>query len=133
MQSLPQDAPVAALNLFHFNERAQYAPEDPEYGTPQADVTGAQAYARYGETAGPFITQLGGHVVFSTPADQVMIGPEDPDWDIAAIMFFPTRSAFIMMLTDPAFQAASRHRKAAMANHHMIHLNGTPFVEQRGS
>ena len=74
---LDPDAPVAALNLFQFNERAQYAPGDEEYGT------------------------------------------------VAAIMFFPSRRAFVEMLTDPAFQAVSRHRKAALANHCMLHLNGT--------
>ena len=37
------DAPVAALNLFWFNERAQYQPEDPEFGTPAADVSGREA------------------------------------------------------------------------------------------
>ena len=129
LMSLPADAPVAALNLFQFNERAQYQPEDPEYGTPDADVAGQEAYARYSASAGPFIVQLGGRVVFSTPVDQVMIGSDDPAWDIAAIMYFPTRSAFMQMLSEPDFQAASRHRKAALASHCMIHLNGEPFTE----
>ena len=33
MQGYP-DAPLAALNLFWFNKRAQYQPDDPEYGYP---------------------------------------------------------------------------------------------------
>lgn len=28
----------------------------------------------------------------------------------------------------PQFQAASRHRKATLANHMMLHLDGTPFT-----
>ena len=129
LMSLPADSPVAALNLFQFNAQAQYQPGDPEYGTPEADVSGREAYARYGESAGPFIMELGGKVVFSTPVDQVMIGGEDPAWDLAAVMYFPTRSAFIAMLSDPAFQDSSRHRKAALANHSMIHLAGDPFKD----
>jgi len=38
LKSLPADEPLGVLNLFHFNSRAQYQPEDPEYGTPMADV-----------------------------------------------------------------------------------------------
>ena len=129
LMSLPPDSPVAALNLFQFNAQAQYEPGDPEYGTPEAEVSGREAYDRYGAIAGPFIIELGGRVVFSTPVDQVLIGPEDPAWDIAAIMYFPTRSAFMEMLSNPEFQDSSRHRKAALANHCMIHLAGDPFKE----
>jgi hypothetical protein len=31
------------------------------------------------------------------------------------------------MLADPEFAAVSRHRKAALANHYMLHLAGDPF------
>ncbi len=130
LRSLPGDEPVGALNLLSFNERAQYQPEDPEYGTPQADITGKEAFLRYGETAGKFLTDCGGRVVFDTAVDQIMIGPPEPSWDMAAIMYFPTRSAFMKMLADPGFQYASRHRKAALANHTMLHLAGEPFRER---
>lgn len=128
LMSLPADATVAALNLFQFNARAQYRPVDPEYGTPEADVSGEEAYSRYGKIAGPFIERLGGRIVFSTQVDQVLIGPAEPDWDVAAIMYFPTRSAFMDMLSDPDFRHASRHRKAALANHCMLHLAGDVFA-----
>lgn len=63
------------------------------------------------------------------PVDQIMIGPEQPAWDIAAIMYFPTRRAFMEMLSDSEFQLASRHGKAAFANHSMLHLTGDPFTQ----
>lgn len=129
LQSLPANAPLAALNLFHFRDQAQYSPDDPEYGTLSANISGQEAFARYGEVAGKCIQDLGGRVVFSTPVDQVMIGPSDPSWDIAAVMYFPTRNAFMQMLANPEFQSASRHRKAALANHTMLHLAGALFSE----
>lgn len=129
LQSLPADEPVGALNLFQFNAKAQYQPEDPEYGKPEGDITGREAYMRYAEVAGKVIAELGGRVVFSTPIDQVMIGPSDPPWDLAAVMYFPTRKAFMQMLSAPGFQSASRHRKAALANHTMLHLAGAPFSQ----
>ena len=129
LRSLPLDSPVAVLNLFQFNAQAQYQPEDPEFNTAAANVTGAEAFKTYGKTARKFITDVGGKVVFNTPIDQVLIGPTDTQWDIAAIMYFPTRKDFIEMLADPVFKKVSRHRKAALANHYMIHLNGDPFKE----
>lgn len=129
LMSLPLDAPVGALNLFQFNERARYQSGDPEFGTPEADVSGEEAYARYSALAGPFVVGCGGRVVFSTLVDQIMIGPEQPDWDLAAIMYFPTRRAFMDMLSNKEFQLASRHRKAAFANHAMLHLAGDAFSQ----
>lgn len=129
LMSLPPDSPVAALNLFHFNAQAQYQPGDPEFGSTAAGVSGREAYASYSAAAGPFVVACGGRLVFSTPVDQVMIGPEQPAWDLAAIMYFPTRRAFVDMLSNAEFQLASRHRKAALANHAMLHLAGDPFSQ----
>ena len=128
LMALPPEAPLAALNLFRFRERACYQAGDPEFGSSQAEVAGVEAYQRYGRIAGPMIEELGGRVVFSTAVDQIMIGPAEPDWDLAAIMYFPTRRAFMEMLADTSFQRASRHRKAALADHMMLHLAGDPFV-----
>jgi hypothetical protein len=43
-------------------------------------------------------------------------------------MFFPTRRDFTLMLGNPEFVAVSRHRKAALANHYMLHLAGDSFA-----
>jgi len=131
LMSLPSDASLGVLNLFRFRAQALYAPEDPEFGTPEAEVSGAQAFERYGEVAGKFITRCGGLVVFTTPVTQVMIGDEQIEWDIAALMFFPRRADFSAMLADPDFAAVSRHRKAALANHYMLHLAGDRFDSEK--
>ena len=128
--SLDPDAPVAALNLFQFNERAQYGPGDEEYGTEAADVSGQEAFSRYVAAGGQVLANLGGRVVFSTVVEQVMIGPSDPPWHAAAIMYFPSRRAFIEMTMNPDFQAASRHRKAGLANHYQLHLDGAAWVTE---
>lgn len=128
LASLDPDAPVAALNLFQFNEHARYGPGDEEYGTEAADVSGQEAFSRYVVAAGQVLAGLGGRVAFSTKVEQVMIGPSDPPWHAAAIMYFPTRRAFIEMTMNPDFQAASRHRKAGLASHYQVHLDGTPWV-----
>lgn len=127
--SLPLEEPVAVLNLFQFNDQAQYLPEDPEFNTDAANITGEEALAVYSVSAGKYLRDLGGRLVFSTQVDQVMIGSENIQWDRAAIMYFPTRKAFMEMLRDPTFKKISRHRKAALANHYMLHLSGNSFME----
>lgn len=126
--ALPQGAPLSVLNLFRFNETAQYPPDAPEHGTDAADISGREAYAVYAGIAGKAIESLGGKIVFSASVVQMMIGPDDANWDMAAIMYFPSRAAFASMLSHPDFQAASRHRKAALANHRMMHLEGDTFA-----
>ena len=128
LMSLPPDAPLGVLNLFQFHAKALYSPEDPEFSEPEIAVSGAEAFERYSEGAGAFIERCGGKVVFSAPVAQVMIGDARIDWDIAALMFFPRRSDFSDMLADPNFAAVSRHRKAALANHYMLHLEGDLLV-----
>jgi len=129
LQSLPLDAPIAALNLFKLHERAQYRPQDPEFGTPAADVSGQEAFSRYSAEAGAKLRSLGGRTVFAASVDQVMIGPDALNFDLAAVMYFPTRSAFVEMLADPDFQSSSRHRYAALARHSMLHIAGDPFID----
>lgn len=129
LQSLPMDAPIAALNLFKLNDRADYQPEDPEFGTPDADVSGQEAFNRYLAEAGPKLQSLGGRTVFASSVEQVMIGPDALEFDLAAVMYFPTRSTFVAMLSDPDFQSSSRHRNAGLARHNMVHLAGDPFSD----
>ncbi|MEM7078748.1 MAG: DUF1330 domain-containing protein [Pseudomonadota bacterium] len=129
MMDKDSEQPLAVLNLFKFNDKAAYDAEDPEYGSADAEISGQEAFARYSAVAGAYLQSLGGGVRFSVPVEQVMIGPEG-DWDVAAIMLFPTRAAFMRMLSDPEFQTASRHRKAALANHYMLHLDGTSFFAE---
>lgn len=127
LMSLPTETPLAVLNLFEFNEVASYQPGDPEFGTSAAEISGQEAFGRYSEVASKFMANLGGRIVMSAPAEQVLIGPQNTNWHVAAIMYFPSRGAFVNMLSDLDFQQASRHRKAALKNHYMIHLDGETF------
>lgn len=126
--SLPADAPLAVLNLFKFNERARYQPEDPEFGTPDADVSGREAFERYKLVSDAKIQAAGGRIAFRTPVDQVMIGTDAVDFDLVAVMFFPTRGAFVSIMGDPEVAATSRHRDASLSRHNMLHLDGEPFA-----
>ncbi len=125
--SLSIETPLAVLNLFEFNTMANYQSGDPEYATSASEISGQEAFNLYGDVARKTIEDLGGRVVMQAPTEQILIGNEAANWHAAAIMYFPSRGAFLQMMSDANFQRASRHRKAALKNHYMIHLNGEAF------
>ena len=127
LMSLPKDKPIIVLNLFEFNDQAKYQPEDPEYGTEKADITGREALQTYFEAGKKITANLGVKRIFGSTVDQVMVGPENIQWDMSVTLLFPTRQAFIDMMSHPDFKKASRHRKAALANQYNIHINGDGF------
>ena len=125
--SLSIETPLAVLNLFEFNTMANYQSGDPEYATSASEISGQEAFNLYGDVAGKTIEDLGGRVVMQAPTEQILIGNEAANWHAAAIMYFPSRGAVLQMMSDANFQKASRHRRAALSNHCMIHLNGDSF------
>ena len=72
------DGPIVMVNLLKFRDKAQYQPEDPEYGD---DITGAEAYARYNRDLGAFTgeSQIDISVVYEAVVEGFFIG--DGDWD----------------------------------------------------
>lgn len=109
------DGPIAMLNQLRFAERADY-PEDFE-----ADpCTGAEAYARYAAVALEKITGVGGSIGWMGEAQQTVIGPADEAWDQCFVVNYPSKQAFLDMISDPEYQAAVPHRTAALADSRLI-------------
>lgn len=113
-KSLPRDTPIWMLNLIRLNERARY-PDGEE-------VSGAEAYARYGRESGPVFRRLGGSIVWRGRPEAMVIGPADEHWDIAFIAHYPNARAFMAMVTDPAYKEAVLHRQLAVADSRLIRM-----------
>src|SRR5690349_2095361 len=62
------DTPVVMLNLNRYRDRAEYPA-----GTPDAEVSGREAYLRYGAVAYPAILSAGGGILCATNAAQTGI------------------------------------------------------------
>lgn len=116
-----RDGPVVMLNLNRFHERAQY----PD-GTPDADVSGEDAYQRYGAVAVPAVSQVGGHVLWHTSGEGVVIGTEADDWDEVLAVWYPNRSAFFDLIGVPGYAEALEHRRAGLAEARIIITAGEP-------
>lgn len=114
-KKLPRDAPVMMLNLLRFRDKAVY--EDGR------DVTGADAYAAYGEASGPIFARVGGEIIWRGRPENTLIGPRDEHWDLAFIARYPTAGAFLAMVTDPDYRIAVKHRQAAVLDSRLIRMS----------
>ena len=57
----------------------------------------------------------GGKVLWMGRADQVLIGDADAnDWDSVALVQYPSRKAFIEMVTTPEYEKAHEHRESGL-------------------
>ncbi len=110
------DGPLVMLNLLKFRDEAAYAD-----GSGEPGRSGAEAYAVYSETALQKVRGVGGSLFFTSPAHTPVIGP-DGEWDMVALVRYPSREAFLSMVGDPEYQACTHHRTAALADSRLIPL-----------
>ncbi len=111
------DRPVVMLNLLRFKERADGIDEG---------VSGREAYARYGEAAAPFLAAVGGRLLNAVQAGEVVIGPQETEWDVALLVEYPSRKRFLEMATNPEYLAVHAHREAALADSRLIACEPMP-------
>ncbi len=112
------DQPIVMLNLLKFHGRARYD----EPGHP--DISGREAYMLYGEPMKALVEAKGGKMHFNARIDALVIGEVDELWDVAAIMEYPSRAAFVAIATSPEVQAIGVHRKAGLAGQLLIQCTG---------
>ena len=98
------DGEVVMLNLLKFKERSD-----------DGDGSGRDAYGRYGDAAIAMIEEQGGHIVWSGRARHVFIGdPSADDWDVVLLVSYPSRQAFLDMVSTPSYNEAHAHREAGL-------------------
>lgn len=112
--TLGGDAPIQMLNLLKFHEVAQYD----DLAEPK--ISGREAYMRYGAPMSALVAQKGGRMLFSAAIDALVIGEVGELWDVAAIMEYPSRAAFVAIATSPEVAAIAHHRKAGLAGQLLI-------------
>jgi uncharacterized protein (DUF1330 family) len=107
------DGEVVMINLLHFAR--------PDDGTPPADAgttkttTGAGAYRDYSDQVVKMVESRGGKVIWTGRPENVLIGDsEADDWDLVALVSYPSRAAFIDMVTSPKYEEAHAHRERGL-------------------
>jgi uncharacterized protein (DUF1330 family) len=116
LAAAPDQGPVVMINLIKF--RNGNAPEG---------VTGVEEYRRYGDTALEMIAQQGGRLLWAGTGDQVLIGDAEEDWDAILLVEYPSRAAFIEMVSTPEYLEAHAHRERALERTIVIACTPAPL------
>jgi uncharacterized protein (DUF1330 family) len=106
------DGPVVMLNLNRYHERAHYEGVVP--GGEPSDVSGYEAYMRYGVVAGAVLARLGGNILWHAESKRTVIGDESDRYDEVIAVWYPNVAAFVALATDPETLAARSHRIAGL-------------------
>jgi uncharacterized protein (DUF1330 family) len=106
----PDTGPVVMLNLLRYVERA----------TDGSDRTGREAYMDYGALVAPMVVARGGSFVLHALADQTVIGPDDEAWDEMVLVQYPSRAAFLDMISSEDYLAAHANREAALSDSRLV-------------
>jgi uncharacterized protein (DUF1330 family) len=109
------DAPVVMINLLRYQERADYAP-----GFDAEPCSGREAYQRYGALVAPHLASVGGRMLWLGSVQASVIAPEEERWDDAILVEYPSRKAFLEMVTNPEYLEVARHRTAALDDSRLI-------------
>lgn len=111
IRALPQKEPVVMVNLMRFHARSL-----------DGQGSGWDAYLRYSKATSPLIKARGGSIIWAGTVDATAVGDaERHHWDYIALVFYPTRAAFLDMLTCNAYETVSEPlRRAACAEHVIV-------------
>lgn len=116
-KNLDRETELNMLNLVRFNDLANY-PGD--HDLARDGLTGAQAYAAYGDGSAPILAKVGGSILWRATFEVTLIGPGDEVWDAMFIARYPNAHAFLAMVSDPDYQKAVVHRQAAVKTSRLI-------------
>ncbi len=114
-KALPREREINMLNLVRFRAVADY----PE-GHECAGLSGAEAYALYGQNSAPVLAQVGGEILWRGAFEATLIGPANDVWDAVFAVRYPDAGAFLAMVTDLDYQRAVVHRQAAVETSRLI-------------
>ncbi len=113
--ALRDDAPVVMLNLMRFRDRSL-----------DGNGSGWDAYLRYSALAIKLIKACGGTITWTGTAEAVALGvPDDNRWDYVALVRYPSRRAFIDMMTSAEYARANVERVNGCAAHTIIAIRET--------
>ena len=112
------DGPFVMLNLIKFKERATYDDD------PSIDISGREAYERYGAEMRTLLGDRGGRVTFHGDVTGLLLGEVGELWDAVALVEYASHAAFLEQMGSPERAAIERHRSAGLAG--QLNIRITP-------
>ena len=123
LKNHPDEGPVCMVNLVKFREKSL-----------DGDGSGRDAYLRYGAVVRHILKTLGAVIVWVGSVDHLALAEGgDVDWDVVQLVYYPSRDAFIDMVTNAEYLEANKHRTNGTEKH-VIFATSTmisnPFPEE---
>jgi uncharacterized protein (DUF1330 family) len=107
------DGPVYMLNLLEF------LPEG-----------GAERYAEYGAAVAPLFEKAGGKPIFAGRPAESLIG--EGSWDLMLLVSYPTRQAFLDMVSSPEYQEIEHLRSESLVRSELRAMDAVDAAELPG-
>lgn len=115
LAGVPEETPVVMINLLRYRERAAYPS-----GSQFEPCSGREAYRRYGQVSIQLITAVGGRMIWQGSPKAVLVGAPGEQWHKALLVQYPSKRAFLEMVSRPDYQAVAVHRTAALEDSRLI-------------
>ena len=105
------DGPVVMLNLLKFEAKA----------SGDSSGTGEAEYKKYGEQVAELLAKQGAKLLWRGRADSVIIGDDEADgWDEVLLVEYPSRKAFLSMVSSKEYEGVGKHRTSALVDSRLI-------------
>jgi hypothetical protein len=116
VRSLPDNGPVVMVNLVRFRERSL-----------DGRGSGWDAYSRYSRADMPLLKQVGGTILWAGHVEGAALGylPDGGRWDWVVLAHYPSRAAFLSMMTSADYAEANLDRENGVAEHVILAANQT--------
>ena len=111
LMSGPEDTPVVMVNLLSFKKDADGGNEG---------MSGQESYMRYGGKMKEFVGSKGGRFIWSGRVDSMVIGESDADFQVVALVEYPSRKAFLEIASSPHVAEIGQDRKKGLAGQWLI-------------
>jgi uncharacterized protein (DUF1330 family) len=110
-----RDGEVVMINLLHFARSDDDASKDAAAAKDNAAATGAHAYRDYSDQVVKMVEARGGKVIWTGRPEHVLIGDPAADaWDLVALVSYPSRAAFVDMVTSTNYEEAHADRERGL-------------------
>lgn len=114
----PEDTPVVMVNLLSFKDEADGGNEG---------MSGAESYMRYGENMRKFVESKGGRFIWSGRVDSMVIGESDADFQVVALVEYPSRKAFLEIASSAHVKEIGQDRARGLAGQWLIATTESPL------
>jgi uncharacterized protein (DUF1330 family) len=105
---------IVMVNILRFKDQASY-----DDGSLKK-LSGREAYKRYSKAVMPLLWEVGGQVLWRGDVRTNLIAPSHEQWHEVLLVHYPSRQAFIKMISSAAYKEVVQHRNAAIADSRLI-------------